>query len=174
METIARGTLSKVVYAHLSPGEDLYRAILDVAEQEGIKTGLVLSITGGLAKVRLSMPMEAESVESPPGILELDGTAEASGHGLIGQTLDSWSSPRSGIENVEGQPYLHVHVTATVAGHTYCGHLIDGCIVRSMHEKSHFTIALAAVEGVQLNFRVSQETMDTYPQGIPYHEVLEG
>jgi len=172
-DTIAHARLGRVIYAQLSPGEDLYEAIKEVVRREKIKTGLVLSITGGLSKVRMSMPVKQESVESTPGLIELSGTAEASGHGLIGQTMDSWASPSSGIFNQAGEPYVHVHLTVTVAGKTYCGHLIEGCVVRSLVEKSHFTIALAEVEGAVLNFCVNRTTTAAYPSGIPYHELIE-
>jgi len=61
----------------------------------------------------------------------------------------------------------------TKAGKTYMGHLIKGCIVRSLHQKSHFTIVLARMEGVLLNFRVSRETTDRYPNGIPIHDLVQ-
>lgn len=171
MKTLATGRIGRVIYAHLEPEEDLYEAILATAERENIRTGLVLDITGGLSKVRLSMPIESGPVDSAPGIIELEGLTEAMGSGVIGQTIDSWSSDKSGIANVAGQPYAHVHMSVTTAGQTHTGHLIHGCHIRSVHPISHFTMVLAEVEGVNLEFRVTEETTDNYPQGIPIHHL---
>lgn len=171
MKSIATGSIGRIIYAHLEPEEDLYQAILDIAETEKINAGLVLDITGGLSRVRLSMPIEAGPVESAPGVIELEGLTEAMGSGIIGRTIDSWSSEKSGIENVAGQPYAHVHMSVTTAGQTHTGHLIHGCKVRSVHPNSHFTIVLAEVEGVNLEFRSSEETASDYPHGIPFHRL---
>lgn len=170
-EVVARGKLTDVVYAQLKPEEDLYLALLDIARQEGIETGLVLDITGALSRVRLSLPLKTGEAGQLPGVIELEGMFEASGHGIIGRTLDTYDGGASGIINRQGEPYIHVHLTVTQADKTYCGHLIDGCRVRSVHPKSHFTVVLARVEGVELNFRVSEERTPTYPRGIPYHEL---
>jgi hypothetical protein len=53
------------------------------------------------------------------------------------------------------------------------GHLIEGCIVRSLHEQSHFTITLAKTEGATLNFSVSATVTEKYPTGIPIHELTQ-
>ena len=171
MKTVAVGKLGRIVYAHLEPEEDLYEAILRIAEEQNIQTGLVMDITGGLSRVRLSMPVEGGPVESAPGIIEFEGLTEAMGHGIIGRTVDSWSSEKSGIENVAGRTYAHVHISVTSAGRTHTGHLIEGCKVRSVHPISHFTIVLAEVEGVDLEFRCSEETAADYPRGIPIHRL---
>ncbi len=173
IEKIVRAKISDIIYAQITPGADLYQSILEIIRKEHIKTGVVLDITGGLSKVRLSLPMKQDSVDATPGVIELAGTHEASGHGIIGQTLETYDSPKSGITNIKGEPYVHVHITVQQAGKTHCGHLIDGCLIRSVYEKSHFTIILAKTEGALLNFRVSSTGTAAYPKGIPYHELLQ-
>lgn len=175
MQALASGNIKRLVYVQLAPGDDLYQALLDAVRSEGIKTGLVLDITGGLSEIRLSTPTKKESVNQAPGLIELkdQGSAEVTGHGIVGLTKETYHAPKSGIFNNAGEPYVHVHVSVSCAGNTYCGHLIDGCIVRSVYEWSHFTIVLAEVEGVELSFRVSEETTDAYPKGIPYHELIQ-
>jgi hypothetical protein len=53
------------------------------------------------------------------------------------------------------------------------GHLIEGCIVRSLHKQSHFTITLAKTEGATLNFNVTKTVTAKYPTGIPIHELVQ-
>lgn len=50
----AAGRLKEVIYAHFEPNEDLMKGIKQVVVERKIETGLVLSITGGLVKARLS------------------------------------------------------------------------------------------------------------------------
>ena len=113
-------------------------------------------------------------LKSQPGVMDFDGMMECSGVGTIGQSLDTYDSEgKSGIVYRAGEPNLHIHLTVTLAGKTYMGHLIEGCIVRSLHKQSHFTIVLAKTEGALLNFRVSKETTATYPNGLPIHDLQQ-
>ncbi len=172
VDVIAHAKISDVLYCQLSQDGDLYNEIMEIAKRENIQTGLVLNIVGGLKAARLSMPVQATQSDQPPGVLELKGMMECSGFGTIGQNLDTYDSEKtSGIVYRKGEPNLHVHVTVTHAGKAYMGHLIEGCIVRSLHKKSHFTIILAKTEGALLNFRVSKEITDKYPKGIPIHDL---
>lgn len=172
MFTKVSTTLGRVVFAQLEPDEDVYRAIVQLVEQEQMEAGVILTITGALHTTRLSMPRGAESVAAAPGIFELEGTAEVSGHGYFGRTKETWVSPASGIEHLAGEPFLHVHLAASIAGQAYLGHLIDGCRVRSLHKSSHFLVVVAETEGVGLYFRNSGEVTDAYPQGLPYYELI--
>ena len=61
----------------------------------------------------------------------------------------------------------------SLAGKTLCGHLIDGCLIRSVHEKSHFTIAVMRTEEALINFRLTKEVTSAYPTGVPYHELIQ-
>ena len=89
------------------------------------------------------MPVRPTAADSPPGVREWkDAIMECSGVGIIGQTLETFDGGDSGVVHRAGEPYLHIHVTITVGGGTFMGHLIEGCIVRSLTRQSHFTIAL--------------------------------
>ena len=173
VDVIARAKITDVIYAQLSKDEDLLNGIMEICRRESIKTGLVLNIVGGLKKARLSMPIKPQAAESPPKFREWKGTMECSGVGVIGQTLETYIGSGTGTVYRAGEPYLHVHLTITVAGETFMGHLIEGCIVRSLHKQSHFTIVLAKVEGAILNCKVSEEKTEKYPNGIPINELLQ-
>ncbi|MGB3832671.1 MAG: PPC domain-containing DNA-binding protein [Mesorhizobium sp.] len=173
VEVIAKASMGEVIWAQLDADGDLYDEIMEICRRENIETGIVLNIVGGLRKARLSMPVNATDFEAPPGVLELEGMMECSGVGIIGKTVETYDSEDiSGIYYEGGTTNLHIHLTVTHAGRAYMGHLIKGCVVRSLHPKSHFTIVLARTEGALFNFRVSKETTDKYPRGIPYHELV--
>lgn len=171
MGKIVQSTIGRIFYSHLDLGEDLYDAIVEVAKHAQITTGVVLTITGALSSTRLSTPTKAETVESPPGYLELEGTAEVSGSGYFGITDESWSSPTSHINYVQGEPFVHVHLTACVAGETYTGHLLQGCLVRSLHPSSHFIVVIAETHGARLSYHRSVESEPGYPNGVPYYQL---
>lgn len=173
-DVIAHAKIVDVVYAQLKQDGDLYNEIMEICRRENIQTGFVLNIVGGLNKARLSMPVAATDNASQPGIMEFDGLMECSGIGTIGQTLDTYDSEGgSGIIYRAGEPNLHIHLTITVAGKTYMGHLLEGCRVRSLHKQSHFTIVIAKTEGAALNFKVSKETTAAYPNGLPIHDLQQ-
>lgn len=173
IDTIVSSKIAEVFWVQLTQGADLYHAIMDVAEQRKIWTGLVLNIVGGLTKARLSTPMEpGANAEGQPGILEIDGMMECAGIGTIGHNMDTFDSVRkSGILYEVGKPNVHVHLTVNQGPHTHMGHLIEGCKVRSVIAKSHFTIVLARTEGVVLEMLRSKETTSHYPTGVPVHNL---
>jgi hypothetical protein len=171
VQTSVVAKLGKIVYGQLGPGADVYRGIMELAAAEGIETGLILNITGGLTHTRLSGPTAAGDVFAPPGFVELEGLAEATGTGYIGRTEDTWTSEVSQIAHHEGEPFLHCHMVVNVAGETHCGHLIEGCKVRSLHPKSHFVVVLAEAHGVDLSFHRG-EPEGNYPNGLPYYELV--
>lgn len=174
VDVIAKARMGEVIWAQLSPDGDLYDEIMEICRRENIRSGVVLNIVGGLRKARLSMPVSNTDFEAPPGVFELEGMMEAQGIGTIGITVDTYDSEgTSGIIYEAGTPNLHIHLTVTHAGKSYMGHLIKGCIVRSLHPKSHFTIVLAKTEGALLNFKVSEERTERYPRGIPIHELVQ-
>ena len=171
-DVIAHAKITDIIYAQLPPDGDLYNEIMEIARRENIKTGFIINIVGGLRKARLSMPVQTTDTNSQPGVREFEGLMECSGIGTIGQSLDTYDSEgKSGIIYRAGEPNLHIHMTITIAGETYMGHLLEGCLVRSLHRQSHFTIMLAKTDGATLNFRVSKETTAAYPQGIPIHDL---
>ena len=174
VDVIAKARMGEVIWAQLAPDGDIYEEIMEICRRENIRSGVVLNIVGGLRRARLSMPISETNSEAPPGVLELEGMMEAQGIGTIGQTVDTYDSEgTSGILYEAGTPNLHIHLTVTHAGKTYMGHLIKGCIVRSLHPKSHFTIVLAKTEGALLNFKVSEERTEKYPKGIPIHDLVQ-
>lgn len=171
---IAKASMGDVIWAQLEPDADLYLEIMEICRRENIRSGVILNIVGGLRKARLSMPIKDTDMDSPPGVMELEGMIECSGVGTIGITRDTYDSESiTGIVYHADTPNLHIHLTVTHAGKSYMGHLIEGCLVRSVHPVSHFTIVLARTEGALLNFRVSKETTEKYPFGIPLHDLVQ-
>ena len=147
------GRMGRVIVSRLEPNEDLLVAIRDIVRSYDIKAGVVLSITGSLTRAVLQ---HFVSGQKQIGVVEFNGPMEVSGHGIVGWV----TSPGRGKEPfgvgryVDGEPYVHVHVTVTTPTETLCGHLMEGCTVRSNHPISHFTIMVAEIEGVALKMRV--------------------
>ena len=160
------GRFKEVIYVQFEPFEDLMKGIKQVIVERRIKTGLVLSITGGLVKARMSYfpnagPLEYTAIK----VYDIPGPLEASGHGVIGTT------------EKDGSPYVHVHLDVTNGNHAIMGHLEEGTIVRSLIPRSHFTIAMASVEGVSFKLcedkKLSRANPDRFPVGALYHELSE-
>ena len=160
------GKLKEIIYAQFEPNEDLMLGIKKVVVERNIKTGLVLSITGGLIKARMSYfpnagPLEHTAIK----IYDIPGPLEASGHGVIGMHVK------------DGSPYVHVHLDVTNGDHAIMGHLEEGTLVRSLYPISHFTIAMASVEGVNFHLLEDNEMRkklpERFPVGVLYHELSE-
>jgi predicted DNA-binding protein with PD1-like motif len=162
------GRMGRVIVTRLEPNEDLLEAIRGVVKRSDIKAGVVLSITGALTKAVFQKFMPGQS---QIGVVQIDGPMEVSGHGVIGQVV----APQRGKEPfgvggyVDGEPYVHVHVTVTTATQTVCGHLMPGCTVRSNHPVSHFTIFIAEIDGVALELQGSEIEGSHGKQFAGYH-----
>ncbi len=157
MPLIVGGNIEEVVYARLDAGADLLHGIQDVCNQRNIRTGYIF-VTGALLKARLQHytgKLANEIANKMPVIpIEVNGPMEASGHGLIGEvyapSLGDKTFGAAGDAWRHGDVYVHVHLVATNAEETICGHLLEGCTVRSPHPTSHFTIVIAKAKGVLL------------------------
>jgi predicted DNA-binding protein with PD1-like motif len=153
MATTVSGRISEIIFACFEPHEDLRQGLMRVIKEKDIKSGIVLSITGALEKATLQHPSGVGEPTIPLEIIQVQGPLEVSGHGIIGQVeapelADSVFG--MGREFIHGEPFLHVHLTVTSAKETICGHLLDGCTVRSNHPVSHFTIILGRIEGAMV------------------------
>lgn len=147
MAYTVKGRLSEVYLVRLEPQDDVLRATQAAIRELGIKTGVILDITGSVTQARVQrFKRVGPWQEIPVEVVEVPGPLEASGHGIIGQTEGS-----GGVGGYRhGEPYIHCHVNLTSAEQTICGHLMEGTYVRSHHPKSHFTVVLAAIEGALL------------------------
>jgi predicted DNA-binding protein with PD1-like motif len=161
MPDMISGNLGEIILARFKPNEDLYLGLQEVAREYNIRTGVIMTITGGLTVANIgymdrSGPMEEIMMESHVH----HGPFEASGHGMIGVDED-------------GEPYVHVHITLTCGDLTVCGHLHEGCLVRSLLPTSHFTVFIVKVEGAELQLVWDMECRETlpevYPNGAPVH-----
>ena len=142
------GRSGRVVVARLKPGSDLLRSLQEIAAEEGIGAGVILTGLGLLGEARLrnceSVPEEFPitdanrsflSFEEPLEILSISGT----------------------VTVAEGNPLVHAHVTLSgvedkgikVIG----GHLIEGCVVAAFAE-----VALMELDGIEMVKGFDEET----------------
>jgi len=162
---ILGGKAEEIVYARFDKDQDLLKGIQDICRQMHIQTGVVLSITGTLDRAVLQRFPEKESTDVPIGVMEIPGPLEATGHGIIGETYapSLGQEPFGMSQLVHGEPYVHVHLVVTSARETVCGHIMEGCRVRSSrHPVSHFTVAIARVSGVLLRMVIEGKGAGLY------------
>lgn len=147
MPKVVSGEIERVVYARLDPEADLLQSLFEVIKSERISTGLILDITGALNVARLQHFKELGDPSSKVSVVEIPGPMEASGSGVIGRCVGT-----GGVGGyVDGEPYVHCHLTVNSSVHTFMGHLMAGSIVSGRgHKTSHFTVVLAQVRGVDL------------------------
>jgi predicted DNA-binding protein with PD1-like motif len=155
------GQFGRVIFTRLEPGADPYLEIVETCKRQRIRTGVILSMTGGFDRTRLSMPYPPPGLpEDTPRIVEREGVVEVQGTGVIGHTYDDWEARNAGAHWRAGDPYVHLHVAVSwlvpegAPGNTMVGHLIEGCRVFSLHPLSHFTMVIAEVTGVELGLRL--------------------
>ncbi|MBI3042632.1 MAG: DNA-binding protein [Betaproteobacteria bacterium] len=150
MPTTISGAFTEIIFARFEVGEDVRQGLMKVIKDKNIKSGVVLTITGALERARLHRFRGVGSPGITTETVEMRGPLEVSGHGIIGQMdAPGFGKTPFGAEGefMHGEPYLHVHLTATSAEQTICGHLMDGAIVRSTHPTSHFTVLIGRIGG---------------------------
>ena len=164
--------MGRVFVTRLEPNEDLLAAIGNIVRRHNIKAGVVLSITGGLNKAVIQHFIEGKE---QIGVIDIAGPLEASGHGIIGwvDAPGAGKAPFGVGRYVDGEPYVHVHITLTSAHETICGHLMEGTTVRSNHGVSHFTIMVAEVDGAALTMKVDSGAEQQYKGRGVYHELVK-
>ena len=169
MPTSLVGDVERVIVAHLEVGEDLLEAIETIARDNDIRSGVVLSITGALARARLQHFKEG-AIE----VVEVEGPLEASGHGIIGKVrAPQYGTTTIGVAPlVHDGPYVHVHMTVSSESETICGHLMPGSPVWARHAVSHFTIMVARFSGVALYMAASGDP-ERADRGFGLHHVVE-
>jgi predicted DNA-binding protein with PD1-like motif len=164
--------MGRIITTRIGAQADLLEEIRDIVRRHQIQAGVVLSITGSLTKAVLQKFVDGQK---SIGVVEVEGPMEVSGHGILGWVR----APERGKEPfgvggyIDGEPYVHVHLTVTSSTTTLCGHLMEGCMVRSKHSLSHFTIMVAEIESAALEMRLDQE-LETGGKGFGvYHELRE-
>ncbi|MFH1169705.1 MAG: PPC domain-containing DNA-binding protein [Chloroflexota bacterium] len=174
MAKIVSGRLSEIIFARFEAHEDLRQGLISIIKEKDIRSGLVLSITGALERATLQRPSAVGRPSIPMELVDVPGPLEASGHGIIGVVeAPGFGKKVFGLGNdfVHGEPYTHVHLTVTSAEQTVCGHLMDGCTIRSNFPASHFTIVLGRVEGALI--KMLGEPGDTPGSFIIGHELVQ-
>ncbi|MFE7416827.1 PPC domain-containing DNA-binding protein [Rhodococcus sp. NPDC057529] len=163
------GKLGSVILARLEPHADLLESILEIAKRHKMKAGVILSITGSLDRAVFQRFQPGRDSTQVIGVEEMEGPIESSGHGIIGivDAPDRGDVPFGVGKYTHGDSYAHVHLTVTNATETVCGHVMPGCIVRSNHAVSHFTIMIAPIEEAALKLRIDG-TPEAGSRGV-YH-----
>ena len=157
----------RTIVTQLDQNADLLLVIRDVVNRHNIRAGVVHSITGSLTHAVLQKFVEGQKTI---GLLKLEGDMEISGHGIVGRVHapETGKQPFGVGRYVDGDAYVHVHLTITTPSQTVCGHLMEGCRIRSVHPISHFTIMISEIEDVALLMRAAPNQ----PGGL-HHELVQ-
>ena len=99
-----------MIISRLKPQEDLKKGIINISEQNGIKSGIIICIVGSLNSATLRMADgNYKTFEGPFEIVSAEGTISADG--------------------------VHIHMAISDAeGRVFGGHLSDGCIINTTAE----------------------------------------
>lgn len=160
MATTLPGQFQEVILAQFGPDEDLLEGLTDIARKENIRTGVILGILGGLTEATLGYFAQIGNMdETRVEYRHVPGPLECTGHGTIG------------IEE-SGEPYVHVHLTVTNGSMTTSGHVKPGCLVRALQERSHFTVPIVRISGVELRSGWNEERRAAGLPGASYHELV--
>ena len=143
----ARGELGRLVILRLPPDADVYHALREVARQEGISSGVILSGVGSLKKITLrnvrlfpdEFPIQDRhriyiTKTEPLELLTLTGS----------------------ISQRDGATHVHAHAVISSGleeAAAYGGHLVEGCIVFSTVE-----IIIGAIHGIAMTREMDPQT----------------
>jgi predicted DNA-binding protein with PD1-like motif len=168
------GAFGELIFARFDPKEDLIGSIKQLCKERNIRTGVILSLTGGVSEAQVSSFKEpARTTDRVTQLSEeqrrhtlqkvgvstehLKGPLSVTGTGVIGMEADD-------------EPYIHIHLVLTSAEGTTCGHVWEGTPVQSLAPFSHFTMVIARVVGAELRDLAADQGQF---KGIPYHEIVE-
>lgn len=158
-DSLAAGKIKEVVWWVPETGTDLLIGIRKLAKERKIRAGYITAIVGSLSRARFhafhELPPEIRHISRPSeemwlkgeswpkrlyGLVDIEGAIEMNGQGVIGET--------------EGEVYVHVHATFSIAPKCYVGHLDTGTIVYShgqLSPISHFSVVIHVLEGVKVS-----------------------
>ncbi|SCB56165.1 protein of unknown function [Bradyrhizobium shewense] len=179
------GKIEQIYYVRLEAGEDFLPALWDICEEYDIQTGILMSASGSMSKVRL-MRISNEPRKDNWGVdfVEIPGPLQMITHGLIGkgwvpdnlpptpEFLRGYADTGFGAAGFEGHgtPYARIYATVTGVSGTVCGHLLQGSPIGGINwdgrtsVPSHWSVAIAKVSGVVLKC--------TYDKTGLYHDIV--
>ncbi len=143
----AQGELGPVVALRLPPGADIYKTLEQVAESEGITSGLILSGLGSVKQVSLRN-VRVFPEEFPIEDRHRVFTPKAEPMELLALT--------GNISHFTNRIHIHAHVVLSSGvggGPVFGGHLVEGCIVFSTAE-----IVLCSIQGMPMLREMDPQT----------------
>lgn len=150
----ASGKIERIIVMRIAPGCELLSSIREVAEEEKIKSGIII---GGAASLR------NVSLRNPRGFIKkFPITDENRIFTRLEGPLELLSISGN-IAHQEEKLVVHAHVVVSTGcpeSITYGGHLVGGAVVYTTGE-----LTIAEVEGIDLRRVVNEETQN--PELIP-------
>lgn len=144
------GTPARIIVSRILPGSDLLQAIQEIAAEEGMRSGIIVSAVGAMERVRLrnlkEVPEEYPITDANRAFGRVERTCE-----ILTLSGD--------IYQVEGeeQPQVHAHGAFSFVEDgkvtTVGGHLLAGCIVVAFAE-----VYLMELTEIEMTKRFDEET----------------
>lgn len=143
---LASGRLGRVVAFRLLPGADVLNSLVQVAEREGIGSGIIL---GGAASLRRAT---LRNVKSYPPAFPI--TDEFRSFTTLEGPLELLSISGNISRREDGKLVIHAHIAVSAGdGRAYGGHLVEGAIIFSTGE-----FFIGELEGIKLERPLDPET----------------
>lgn len=146
---VKTGQVKRVLVARVKPGSDLLLSLKEMADENGLKAGVILSCVGALSKARLrnlkAFPREFPITDKERAFLTFEGSP-----------LEILALSGN-ITEAQGEPSVHAHaILSTMSGEevsVVAGHLLEGTVVYSFAE-----VILAELSGVKMEKAMDPET----------------
>ena len=131
----------RFINQRLTPGQDLRKELLALADHQELKASCLLSAVGSLTKAKLRL---AEAGVGAPQFFESQGPFE-----IVGAT------------GTLGSGGLHIHLAiANRQGQVIGGHLVEGNLI-------HTTCEIILLEQAEMDFQRSTDAQTGYKEWAP-------
>jgi len=142
------GDIDKIVVARIKLGSDLLKALRNIAIENNIRAGIILSGVGGLSHAEIrnlkNLPEEFPITDRNRLYTSQDGPFEI-------------LSISGNISERNGEIVVHAHISISYVKNNQVysigGHLIEGCIVNPFAE-----VIIAKLKGIIMNREYDEET----------------
>jgi len=143
----AKGELGQIIALRLPPGADVYTTLKEVARQEKIASGLILSGLGSLRQITL------RNVRLFPEEFPIQDR-----HRIYAPRAEPMEllALSGNISQRDGEVHVHAHAMISSGleeGAVYGGHLLEGCVVFSTVE-----IVICAIHGMNMIREMDPQT----------------
>ncbi|HWQ76728.1 MAG TPA: DUF296 domain-containing protein [Syntrophomonas sp.] len=172
----------EIIWTRLNEGEDLLKAIWEIAATREIRAGIVLEGTGALQNVVFQhFPKNCYTCRLPLDVYEINGPLQTNVRGIIGVTVQGDAEIKSipldmvpnviesekdkwnfiGSQGGLGTPYFQGHFSAINKDVSVMGRLLPGSKIENPgmgrnNKPTHFTLVIGKVKGIEFQMKMNK------------------